>query len=585
MAEAPGGGYKERYLKALEDQERQEKQFNYQLELLRKTLTYLGAAAHGLDKSLDAEMLRLKEKMRGASGPQVVDQLERVQKAVSQFERARDTENANVVAKMKAMLECFLVLHLPDDLHKKIQQASKSLPQNLHSYRVYPLVLGELTLLQESALQAAMNPPTSFWQRLKGGRSLQSRAAVAEEPELQRKVYDQEISEESLQLAPDVDAADSGAQTSETRKPLSVTKNYLEEDSFEVVAQRICRTLAELVDSIEPNDIIRHKVELVRSRIERGMDWFALSVTLEDIRDILMQRYLDVDREFSQYLLQVNKELQTISQVLGVALEQESSNLEAADALSEKVHSEVAKMHNSMSKSADLNSLKQAVTSHLGVIQQALTDYRQQHEVAPGESLSDQLKALLQKVESIENESSKTKELLEEERYKATHDSLTGLPNREAYNERAFQEFQRFTRYSRPLGIAVCDIDYFKTINDNYGHQAGDKVLKLIARLVSTRLRKVDFVARYGGEEFVILLPETTAQQSFKVLDKIRAAVSKAAFRFGDNPVKIGISFGITAFIPEDSVESAFERADKALYRAKAEGRNRCVVDEGPQQA
>lgn len=575
MAEA-AGNYKERYLQVLEEQEREEKQHHFQLELLRKAISHLSTAAMGLDKTLDAEMLLLKDRMRGASGHQVVDQFERVHKAVLAFERMRDSEHATAAGKMRAMLEGLLVLQLPDDLAQKVQAAARAMDQNLHSYRSYPLVLGEVTLLQTAALQAAMNPPTSLWQRLKGGQTLNSRAAVAQEPQMQRQPDQSPLSEDSLQLAP-AGVSDSTAPVPANLEPL---KNYFEEDSFTTIADRICRTLRNLVDAIEPNDIIRHKVDMVRSRIQRGLDWFALAVTLEDLRDILLQRYLDVDRDFSQYLLQVNAELRTISEVLGVALQQESKVEKAAAALSDKVSSEVEKIHASVAASTDIHALKSAVTGHLNVIHEALETYHTSQLREENANLSEQLQALLTKVASIEQESSKTKALLEEERYRATHDSLTGLPNREAYNDWAYQEYRRFTRYSRPLTLAVCDIDRFKLINDTYGHQTGDRVLKLIARLISTRLRKVDFVARYGGEEFVILLPETPANKARDVLDKIRAGVAKAAFRFGEQPVQITLSFGITGFLSDDTVETAFERADKALYRAKAEGRNRCVLDE-----
>ncbi|WP_045856490.1 GGDEF domain-containing protein [Teredinibacter purpureus] len=580
MVETPGGGYKEKYLNALDDQERQQKQFNFQMELLRKTISHLGAASQGLDKNLDATLLLLKEKMRGGSSHQVIEQMERVQQAVVNFERNREQEQQLIVDKLRGLLQVSLTLKLPKELRDKVKGFSKNLQAALVSYRAYPRVLGELTLLQQSALEAAMNPSLSFFQRIKSGRTLSPEGDQDPEPPI-GKADEAKFAAENLQLAPNESAPlehniapslrDAGVSSS--------SGHLLEEDGYEQVATRIALTLRELMENIEPNDIVRHRVDMVRSRIERGMDWFSLSVTLEDIRDILMQRYLDVDREFTQYLQDVNKELSTISGALGLALEREAEANSAATDLSEAVSGEVDKIQESLKESISIDALKTTVNSHLAVIQDALTDYSDVQQRS-SESVTGELRKLLIKVEAIEEESSKTKELLEEERYRATHDTLTGLPNREAYNERAFHELQRFQRYGHSLAIAVCDIDHFKKINDSFGHQAGDKVLKLIARVVSTRLRKVDFVSRYGGEEFVILLPETSPAEGKKALDKIRKVVSKAAFRFKDRPVNMTISFGITAFISDDSVESAFERADKALYTAKNSGRNCCVIAE-----
>jgi diguanylate cyclase len=137
---------------------------------------------------------------------------------------------------------------------------------------------------------------------------------------------------------------------------------------------------------------------------------------------------------------------------------------------------------------------------------------------------------------------------------------------------------QRWQRYQRPLTIAIFDIDYFKKINDNFGHQAGDRVIKVIGRSIAKRLREVDFFCRYGGEEFVAFMPETDADSALVVLEKLREAIAKAAFNYKNQPMSISISIGLTEFKAGDDLASAFERADKALYRAKANGRNRCEL-------
>lgn len=158
------------------------------------------------------------------------------------------------------------------------------------------------------------------------------------------------------------------------------------------------------------------------------------------------------------------------------------------------------------------------------------------------------------------------------------HDPLTELPNREAYNERARAEVSRWQRYQRPLTIAIIDIDHFKNINDSFGHQAGDRVIKVIGRSIAKRLREVDFFCRYGGEEFVALMPETSVETALVVVNEIREAIAKSAFNYKNQSLSISISVGLTEFAAGDDLASAFERADKALYRAKTQGRNRCEV-------
>lgn len=584
--------YREKYRRAVEEQERLEKQFKFQLDAMRKTINHLASAAQGQDQQLDASIILLKEKMRGATGQQVLEQMERVQRSAEDFSHSRHISTNAAAKTISSMIDQLSELKLPPKAKDSLKSFSSGLKKRLDSARQYPDILSELKKLQALALEEAANPPQGFWERVKGGKTL---ASPSQElvPDEQESTPEKALSDEQL------DIGDDEAVFEEVEMDLSPHEGELiqagdeevdpeeplfdagDEENYHKVASRIARTLENLVSRIEPNDVVRHKIDIVQLRIKRGMDWFVLAVTLEDIRDILLLRYLQNDQEFSEYLKRVNQELHTISEALGLASEHEKNQREITDKFSSTVTDEVARMRDNMEKSKNIDDLKSAVSDHLITIQEALSDYQATKSDA---SLTDQLKALVNKVESIENESQKTKELLEEERYRATHDPLTGLPNREAYNERAFQELQRFKRYCRPLTMAICDIDHFKKINDTYGHTAGDKVLKLMAKLISTRLRKVDFVGRYGGEEFVILMPETTVQQGLTVLDKMRSVVGKTPFKFKGAPVVITMSFGLASFGPEDSIESVFDRADKALYKAKDQGRNQCVIADEPEQ-
>jgi len=158
-------------------------------------------------------------------------------------------------------------------------------------------------------------------------------------------------------------------------------------------------------------------------------------------------------------------------------------------------------------------------------------------------------------------------------------DALTGLPNRLAFEERAKLEQARYRREKQPFCLAVWDIDYFKQVNDTYGHKAGDKALHVVGRTLAKLLREVDMVARFGGEEFVMLLPQTTLENALPVVERMRATIEKTPFRYKDEPLKITLSCGITEYREGEAMEQTFERADRALYRAKNEGRNRCVAD------
>jgi two-component system cell cycle response regulator len=172
------------------------------------------------------------------------------------------------------------------------------------------------------------------------------------------------------------------------------------------------------------------------------------------------------------------------------------------------------------------------------------------------------------------------KELLaSSRRYEALSltDSLTSLRNRRAFDQEFASRFEQARRYARPLSLAIIDLDYFKSINDQFGHSAGDGVLRGIAQILDHGTRRSDFLARIGGEEFGVLLPETSLFEALHFAEKIRATIAGATIRTEGFTHQVTVSIGV-ANVPHSAVttpEELFNAADQALYRAKARGRNR----------
>ena len=160
-------------------------------------------------------------------------------------------------------------------------------------------------------------------------------------------------------------------------------------------------------------------------------------------------------------------------------------------------------------------------------------------------------------------------------------DDLTGLVNRKEFLARADAELQRFLRYRHGFSLAILDIDHFKSVNDTYGHVAGDKVLQDFASLLTTSLRAQDVGGRIGGEEFAILLPETELSAALVALEKIRHLTACSRFILPDGrAISLNVSIGVTACRTDDrSIKRLLQRADELLYRAKRGGRNRVVAE------
>jgi diguanylate cyclase (GGDEF)-like protein len=151
-------------------------------------------------------------------------------------------------------------------------------------------------------------------------------------------------------------------------------------------------------------------------------------------------------------------------------------------------------------------------------------------------------------------------------------DPLTGVANRRALSERLEEEIQRARRYEQSLGVVMTDLDFFKSINDTYGHSAGDKVLKLFANIMRHTIRETDFIARYGGEEFVIVAPDIEPEGLNEFTNRIREALRTSDIPGIDRYVTA--SYGATLLNDKDGLNSLLTRADEALYASKENGRD-----------
>jgi diguanylate cyclase len=228
-----------------------------------------------------------------------------------------------------------------------------------------------------------------------------------------------------------------------------------------------------------------------------------------------------------------------------------------------------------MREATDLNQMKRLAQNHIDVVLTHMERHRAAEQQRYDKAKAD-MSAMNDRLRELEGETDSLRTRLRHERSQAQTDALTGIPNRLAYEQRLEQEVARWKRFSTPLVLLIWDIDRFKDVNDTFGHQAGDKVLRTIARALEGSIRETDFIARYGGEEFVHLMTGTALDECLVVADKLRAMIESTGFHFRDKAVVVTASCGLAQLRDGDSTESWFERADQALYQAKQAGRNRC---------
>lgn len=385
------------------------------------------------------------------------------------------------------------------------------------------------------------------------------------------------IAEEIERLAREADTDDEQALERVAHR-LAQTLNRLGDSS--VSGSAVCEVLTELLERLALSGPLAERAESIKSKLAEQPSGPLLAQTVRDIGDLVARIQLagTSDREdLEGFLRQVDDQLRGLMEGLEDTSQLQRESVESGRRFHSEVHAQFDAIEAGVRAADSLEKHKRSIIQQMQILRERLD--RQHNEDEQRSSRAETaLKKLVGRMVMMEKESGKLRDALIKAREAAHRDPLTGLHNRLGYEEFLAQEYRRWKRYKTPLALVVFDVDYFKRVNDSYGHKAGDKVLSAIATRLRKLTREPDFLARYGGEEFVLLMPETDRQAAFTVAEKLREAVAEMGFTYRGDPVRITVSVGVTEFSGNDTSDAAFQRADKAMYQAKAEGRNRSIL-------
>ncbi|WP_404343956.1 diguanylate cyclase [Pseudoalteromonas mariniglutinosa] len=284
------------------------------------------------------------------------------------------------------------------------------------------------------------------------------------------------------------------------------------------------------------------------------------------------------ERQSAQsFLVSLNQTLEELHHsILSTSKHSESISLEYSS-LNKRIETKIKNLNTQTQAASSIAELKALVDDELKSLSEDLIE-KERLERADREALITSFDEINKRIGSLESKLTKYKKRLNEQRFKSLLDGLTKLPNRAAFDERFHHEFHLFDLQESDVTLVVIDVDHFKSINDKYGHSAGDKTLLVIAKALQKSIRSSDFIARYGGEEFVLLMPGLALQNATLPLEKLRKAIKAIPFKFKDTQVQITISLGATQFKKGDTPLAAFDRADDALYNAKNGGRDKLCI-------
>lgn len=602
--------WKRKYYDTLEQHEAKERQWAQADDLLRKTLSRLTLAADGQDAVLDRQLKELRDAIRDrADGRLLRQRIEAMSESLVRLDSRRAAKAAapGPGASLQSLLD---KLNLPRGYGRRVKALRKQL-DDAQDNDVSALVSEFAALLHEVVNDLGAATPAEPEQR--GGSlfgRLFGRGAETAAPDRRE--------EAGPESGPAAAAAQSTDMHGSARELLLQLLDHLPAGfaqrsgdlrgralraaddaelrrlavelagSFRIglpapagAADSSGELLLQLLERLDLPAELGPRIDALKERLEDRAG-FDTQAVLRDMATLIadMRACLQAEKqEIESFLKQLTDRLGDIdSYVRGTESARVESYQSGRD-LGEAVQAQVRGIEDSVRAAQSLDTLKQAVQQRIDAIITHVDQHRRGEE-RRHQAIEAQVVQLTERLREMEAESAQLRDRILQERQHALTDSLTGIPNRLAWQERIAQEYARWKRFGTPLALLIWDVDRFKAINDQYGHKAGDKVLKVIAGTLADNIRETDFLARYGGEEFVLLMTGTTQPAILEVADKLRAAVEHCGFHYRGEDVPITISCGIAEFLSGDGIEGVFERADRALYRAKEQGRNRCVIAE-----
>lgn len=578
--------WKQKYFQSLEklEQLEQKTQSWEELEnLLRLAMNRVAVAAQGVDPVLDKHLNSLRDSVRSGDYPALEPIIEKISTTVKRLDEQRQHGESRTMPQL--LLSLLEQLNFPK-AHKKRLKALRKTIRSLDESDSMEPVLRELA----DVLNLSLQPRASAESPSEDSKGLFSRWFGAPqngegetndtqaEQQAQTGIVSDGISDNTP--APSAENAPPlPLQAAEETQPHAPQSRRYQSihwgDSEQKIIAQFCLRLLEALDFPQ---MLQENVQALRDIVTEGFDMVETGSIIKHIADLITATRVQVEkekRELQTFLHHLTEHLQDINCQLGGAENSRQANVQRNLRLNTVVQEQVNFIESSVNEASEMNQLKSTIQQHLLTIRRHFEEHRQAEEQQQ-QQLEQALEQSNARLQALEQESQQLRQRLNQEHQQAIQDSLTGIFNRLAYEERMEQEFARWKRYYQPLVILIFDIDHFKKINDTYGHKAGDKALKLIAKTLQKNLRESDFLARFGGEEFLVLMPQTELAAALGAADKLRQAVKSNQFHYQQKRVHITISCGAAQFQEGDSIDSAFQRADQALYKAKQLGRNRC---------
>ena len=539
--------WKNKYLNLIDENEQLEKRFEDHIGQLRRAIIRLSITAEGRDADMDSQLESMRDLLR-------TDQLNGLTRILEQIETGFERWQSRQASFQGQITQTLIDIETAHSLPKPLMGELTKVRKKVRETDKVDLLLAFTSVIAQWA-EALANTGQS--QDMAQTSGFFSRLFNKEQntPTLSNDATDENRDDEASYQIPET--AEKGL--------LSVTSEA-------------SKVLENLIPKLTLPNTEQPRALHLLSKAQDGLNLYEIVPALEVLAELVISALGTEQEEFEAFLKSLNERLNELQAWLSQSQDLEQDFKSASKDFDDKMRGHLDDLKQVLKDGSDESkNIKGSVSNQLDRVFATLDIFKlEQHNRE--KAFEQHINELNERLSNMENELKSAQEQLSKSQAKAMVDSLTKLPNRGAYDAFIEKEYQRYVRYGGSLSLIVCDVDKFKNINDNYGHQAGDKVLQLISRQVKKGTRQTDLLARYGGEEFVVILPNTDSQAALQVAEKIRLEVAKCPFHFKGQRVQITLSCGVASFTDGMSHEEAFERADKALYQAKDKGRNQSVV-------
>jgi diguanylate cyclase len=564
--------WRDKYLDLVERSEQYEKSSERKQDQMRRALVVVSLLAEGQLDSIDKPLATLRNAIKPQNeGRGLESSVQVLQAEVNQFEQQWRSQADEVLLSLQNASKN--LLRLPWSSHekrriKKIVSKSKEHLKHWSGYgkqlKAWSELLSDLTIDKVSDV-TPKDRSGGFFSRL-----FQSSPAILSES-------DSPLQEDESDLNGTIETVTPALQKASFKvlsPKVSLALDGEEKPGYDHIEQEISTMLTNLLAQLVIPARYNDQLDDLKNKLINKLHWYELVPLLEQVTHLVIDALGDGQEEFEYFLQGLDQRLETIQQLVNNASKGQINRSDTRLVFEGLLEGQVDSIRSVVNSENNLGQLGHSISEHLGLIVQAMQTFSSE-EYHRETELTEQLRHMQLKLDDMEKLAESAQSAIEEQRNKAMHDSLTGMPNREAYQQRLEQEVKRIERYGGKLSLMVCDVDLFKRINDAYGHLAGDKVLKIIANSLQRNLRSTDFIARFGGEEFVVLMPETSTSEAKIIAEKMRIKIEESPFNFKKEPVQMTVSFGISEFAEGETAAEVFSRADKALYEAKDKGRNK----------